>query len=52
MEGVFKELIDEQRLMSDPSFFVTNSTKFDPTLAPEGRQNYYVLFPPQQSGTH
>ena len=44
-KGVFKELIDEQRLMSDPSFFVTNSTKSDPTLAPEGRQNYYVLFP-------
>ena len=44
-KGVFKELIDNQRLMSDPSFFVTNSTHSDPLLAPEGRENYYVLFP-------
>lgn len=44
-KGVFAELIDQQTLMSDPSFFVTNATHSDPTLAPSGRQNYYVLFP-------
>ncbi len=44
-KGVFAELIDKQQLMSDPSFFVTNSSRSDPSLAPAGRQNYYVLFP-------
>ena len=43
--GVFRELIDEQRLMSDPSILVTNPTYSDPSLAPEGKQIYYVLFP-------
>lgn len=44
-KGVFDELIDQQRLMSDPSLLVTNPTHSDPTLAPEGKQVYYVLFP-------
>ncbi len=44
-EGVFRELIDERRLMSDPSILVTNPTYSDPGLAPEGKQIYYVLFP-------
>jgi phytoene desaturase len=43
--GVFRELIDEQRLMSDPSILVTNPTHSDPGLAPDGRQVYYVLLP-------
>ncbi|MEI8080532.1 MAG: phytoene desaturase family protein [Actinomycetes bacterium] len=43
--SVFNELIAKQTLMSDPSFFVTNSTHSDPSLAPAGKQNYYVLFP-------
>ena len=43
--GVFDELIDEQRLMSDPSILVTNPTHSDASLAPEGRESYYVLFP-------
>ena len=43
--GVFDELIDEQRLMSDPSLLVTNPTRSDPTLAPDGKHVYYVLFP-------
>jgi phytoene desaturase len=42
---VFAELIDEGRLMSDPSLLVTNPTRSDPALAPAGRQIYYVLFP-------
>ncbi|MBI1377581.1 MAG: phytoene desaturase [Frankiales bacterium] len=44
-DGVFRELIDEKRLMSDPSLLVTNPTRSDPSLAPEGRQVYYVLLP-------
>ena len=44
-DDVFRELIDEKRLMSDPSILVTNPTRSDPGLAPDGRQIYYVLFP-------
>ena len=44
-DKVFRELIDERRLMSDPSILVTNPTYSDPGLAPEGKQVYYVLFP-------
>ena len=43
--GVFDELIDQRRLMSDPSLLVTNPTHGDPTLAPDGKHVYYVLFP-------
>jgi phytoene desaturase len=42
---VFRELIDERRLMSDPSLLVTNPTHSDPSLAPPGKHSYYVLFP-------
>ena len=41
---VFDELLSG-RLMSDPSFLVTNPTRSDPGLAPPGREIYYVLFP-------
>jgi phytoene desaturase len=41
----FDEIIRDGRLMSDPSLLVTNPTRSDPTLAPAGRQAYYVLAP-------
>jgi phytoene desaturase len=41
----FSEIIDEGRVMSDPSVLVTNPTYSDPELAPEGKQIYYVLLP-------
>jgi phytoene desaturase len=41
----FDELIRDGRLMSDPSLLVTNPTRSDPSLAPAGRQTYYVLAP-------
>lgn len=44
-ESVFTELIDKQQLMSDPSLLVTNPSYSDPSLAPAGKQSYYVLFP-------
>ena len=47
--GVFDELIDRGQLMSDPSLLVTNPTHGDPTLAPDGRESYYVLFPTPNS---
>ncbi|MBN1173803.1 MAG: phytoene desaturase [Micromonosporaceae bacterium] len=43
--GVFADLIDHRRLMSDPSILVTNTTRGDASLAPAGKQIYYVLFP-------
>ena len=33
------------RLMSDPSVLLSTPTVSDPTLAPDGRHVYYVLFP-------
>jgi phytoene desaturase len=44
-QGVFDELIDKQQLMSDPSILVTNPSHSDPSLAPDGKEIYYVLFP-------
>ncbi|MEU0553902.1 phytoene desaturase family protein [Dactylosporangium sp. NPDC006015] len=41
----FDEVINQGRLMSDPSLLVTNPTRTDPSLAPDGRQTYYVLAP-------
>jgi phytoene desaturase len=41
----FDEVIDKHRLMSDPSLLVTNPSRTDPSLAPRGRQSYYVLAP-------
>jgi len=43
--GVFDELINKKTLMTDPSVLVTNPTHGDPTLAPDGKEIYYVLFP-------
>ncbi len=41
---VFTELTGG-RLMSDPSVLLSTPTVSDPSLAPEGRHVYYVLFP-------
>ncbi|APU14092.1 phytoene desaturase [Actinoalloteichus sp. GBA129-24] len=41
----FREIIDEGRLMSDPSLLVTRPTVTDPTLAPDGRELLYLLAP-------
>jgi phytoene desaturase len=43
--GTFEEIIDRGRLMSDPSFMVTQLSRDDPSLAPPDRHAYYVLFP-------
>ncbi len=44
-DGVFDELINQKKLMSDPSILVTVPTHDDPELAPPGKNSYYVLFP-------
>jgi phytoene desaturase len=44
-QGVFDELIDRRQLMTDPSILVTNPSHSDPSLAPPGKEVYYVLFP-------
>jgi phytoene desaturase len=43
--SAFDEVINQGRLMSDPSLLVTNPTRTDPALAPEGKHTYYVLAP-------
>lgn len=43
--GVFDELINKKITMSDPSILVTNSSKSDRDLAPQGKEVYYILFP-------
>jgi phytoene desaturase len=43
--STFREVIETGRLMSDPSFLVSNPSGTDPSLAPAGRHGYYVLFP-------
>ena len=43
--SVFSDIIDRGSLMTDPSFLVTSPTMSDPSLAPEGKHIYYVLFP-------
>ena len=44
-KGTFDEVIRRGELMSDPSLLVTNPTRADPSLAPTGREVYYVLAP-------
>lgn len=43
--GTFDEVIHQGRLMSDPSLLVTNPSRTDPSVAPDGRSSYYVLAP-------
>ncbi|HEX6873216.1 MAG TPA: phytoene desaturase family protein, partial [Micromonosporaceae bacterium] len=43
--GTFDDIIRKGRLMRDPSLLVTNPTRSDPRLAPDGKQVYYVLAP-------
>ena len=40
----FRELVTDEVLPTDPSFLVSNHSMSDPSLAPEGKQSYYVLF--------
>jgi len=44
-DSSFEALIDQGRLMPDPSRLVTVPTLSDPTLAPEGAHTLYVLEP-------
>jgi len=50
-DGAFRALIDDRRLMPDPSRLVTVPTLSEPGLAPEGDSVLYVLEPvPNLSG--
>ena len=44
-DGVFDELIKKKVLMTDPSILVTIQSKDDPSLAPAGKESYYILYP-------
>ncbi|CAA0094520.1 zeta-carotene-forming phytoene desaturase [Mycolicibacterium vanbaalenii] len=41
----FRDIIDDGRVMGDPSLLVTRPTASDPSLAPPGRDLLYVLAP-------
>ncbi|WP_409494571.1 phytoene desaturase family protein [Amycolatopsis sp. cmx-11-12] len=43
--GTFRELIDDGRLMTDPSLLITRPTVTDPTLAPPGTNLLSILAP-------
>jgi phytoene desaturase len=44
-KSTFDEVIRKGQLMSDPSLLVTNPSRTDASVAPDGRQTYYVLAP-------
>ena len=44
-ESTFREIVDDGRLMSDPSLLVTRPTATDPALAPPGHDLMFVLAP-------
>ncbi|MCA2212908.1 phytoene desaturase family protein [Jidongwangia harbinensis] len=44
-KSTFDQVIRQGRLMSDPSLLVTNPSRTDPAVAPDGRHTYYVLAP-------
>ncbi len=44
-DRTFDQIIDRGETMSDPSFLLTAPSVTDPSLAPAGRNAYYVLFP-------
>jgi phytoene desaturase len=44
-DRTFDEIIHRGEVMSDPSFLVSNPSSTDDSLAPDGKQTYYVLFP-------
>jgi phytoene desaturase len=44
-EQTFRDIIDDGRVMADPSLLVTRPTAGDPSLAPPGRDLLYVLAP-------
>jgi len=44
-DGVFDELIKKKILMTDPSVLVTIPSLDDKSLAPAGKESYYILFP-------
>ena len=44
-QQTFDEIIDQGRVMRDPSLLVTRPTAGDPSLAPAGRDLLYVLAP-------
>lgn len=44
-EQTFRDIIDDGRVMGDPSLLVTRPSASDPSLAPAGRDLLYVLAP-------
>ncbi|MBA2628390.1 MAG: phytoene desaturase [Gemmatimonadales bacterium] len=45
LERCCGEIFDEMRVPADPAYYVCNPNKTDPSLAPAGCENIYVLVP-------
>ncbi len=45
LERCCNEIFDEMRVPADPAYYVCNPNKTDPSLAPDGSENIYVLVP-------
>lgn len=44
-QGNLKSISDEPGIPKDPAFYLCNSSKTDPSLAPEGHSNLFLLIP-------
>lgn len=44
-EQGFKEIFDEPSWPQDPSIYLCNASKTDPSVAPEGKENIFILVP-------
>ncbi len=44
-DQTFRDIIDDGRVMGDPSLLVTRPTASDPSLAPDGKDLLYILAP-------
>jgi phytoene desaturase len=43
--STFADVVTSGRMMRDPSLLVTNASRSDPSLAPDGSETYYILAP-------
>jgi len=41
----FSEIFDDPKIPTDPSIYVSNVNKTDPSLAPENKENLFILVP-------
>ena len=48
-----EDIFERHTVPADPAFYICNPSKTDPSLAPEGKENLYILVPvPSQDPSH